>query len=51
MVADACGDMLMPFGIQASVEPVKGLEPLANLLPYRSKVRAALPKTDIIKDE
>lgn len=49
MVAEACGDMLMPFGIQASAETA-GLEPLANLLPYRSKVRTALPKTDIIKD-
>ncbi len=50
MVAEACGDMLMPFAIQASTDPAKGLEPLANLLPYRSKVRSALPKTDIIKD-
>ncbi len=51
MVAEACGDMMLPFGIQVSAEPVKGLEPLANLLPYRSKVRSALPKTDIIKSE
>ncbi|HJD97220.1 hypothetical protein [Mailhella massiliensis] len=51
MVAEACNDMMLPFGIQAGTEPVKGLEPLANLLPYRSKVRAALPKTDIIKGE
>lgn len=51
MVAAACGDMMLPFGIQASTEPVKGLEPLTNLLPYRSKVRSALPKTDIIKSE
>lgn len=51
MVAAACGDMMLPFGIQASIEPVKGLEPLTNLLPYRSKVRSALPKTDIIKSE
>lgn len=51
MVAAACGDMMLPFGIQASSEPVKGIEPLTNLLPYRSKVRSALPKTDIIKSE
>lgn len=51
MVAEACGDMMLPFGIQASTEPVKGLDALTNLLPYRSKVRAALPKTDIIKSE
>lgn len=51
MVAEACGDMMLPFGIQASTEAVKGVEPLTNLLPYRSKVRSALPKTDIIKGE
>lgn len=51
MVVEACGDMMLPFGIQACTEPVKGLEPLTNLLPYRSKVRSALPKTDIIKGE
>ncbi|MBP3730917.1 MAG: hypothetical protein J6I40_05550, partial [Mailhella sp.] len=50
MVAEACGDMMLPFGIQASADKASGLEPLANLLPYRSKVRSALPKTDIIKD-
>ncbi len=50
MVAEACGDMLLPFAIQVSAETVKGLDPIANLLPYRSKVRAALPKTDIIKE-
>ena len=51
MVAEACGDMMLPFGIQATTEAVKGIEPLTNLLPYRSKVRSALPKTDIIKGE
>ena len=51
MVAEACGDMMLPFGIQVSAETVKGLEPLTNLLPYRAKVRSALPKTDIIKGE
>ncbi len=51
MVAQACGDMLMPFGIQVTAEPVQGVEPLTNLLPYRSKVRSALPKTDIIKND
>lgn len=51
MVAEACGDMMLPFGIQASTESVKGLEPLTNLLPYRSKIRTVLPKTDIIKSE
>ncbi len=51
MVAEACGDMMLPLGIQAAAEAVKGIEPLTNLLPYRSKVRSALPKTDIIKGE
>ncbi|MGN1038045.1 MAG: hypothetical protein ACI4P0_01455 [Mailhella sp.] len=51
MVAEACGDMMLPLGIQATAEAVKGIEPLTNLLPYRSKVRSALPKTDIIKGE
>ena len=50
MVAAACGDMLLPFGIQVSAETARGLDPIENLLPYRSKVRTALPKTDIIKD-
>jgi len=50
MVAEACGDMMLPFGIQATAELPKGVEAL-NLLPYRSKVRSALPKTDIIKGE
>ncbi len=51
MVAEACGDMMLPFGIQATTEQAGGIEPLSNLLPYRSKVRAALPKTDILKGE
>ena len=50
MVAEACGDMMLPFGIQATAELPKGVEAL-NLLPYRSKVRTALPKTDILKAE
>lgn len=50
MVAEASGDMTMPFGIQLSDETIEGLEPLDdNLLPYRSKVRNFLPKADIIK--
>ena len=42
---------MLPFGIQATTEQAGGIEPLSNLLPYRSKVRAALPKTDILKGE
>ena len=41
MVAEACGDMMLPFGIQATTEQAGGIEPLSNLLPYRSKVRPA----------
>lgn len=49
MVADAA-DPGLPFGIQASGATADGLEPLEdNLLPYRSKVRNYLPKSDILK--
>ena len=50
MVLEACGDLTLPFAIQASGETAPGLEaPDGNLLPYRSKVRAHLPKADILK--
>lgn len=51
MVADACGDMMLPIGIQACAEVPAGMEALDNLLPYRSKVRNALPKAEILKNE
>lgn len=51
MVADACGDMMLPIGIQSCAEAPKGMEALDNLLPYRSKVRNFLPKAEIIKGE
>jgi hypothetical protein len=50
MVFQSCGDMTLPFGIQSSGETAPGLAPLPdNLLPYRSRVRAHLPKADIVK--
>lgn len=55
MVAEAVGEMTMPFAIQirplADGELPEGTEPLTEdqLLPYRSKVRAHLPKTEILK--
>ena len=51
MVADACGDMMLPIGIQACAETPRGMEALDNLLPYRSKVRNSLPKAEILKSE
>jgi hypothetical protein len=52
LVLQACGDLALPFAIQASSEIAPGLEPLGdNLLPYRSRVRSHLPKADILKED
>lgn len=50
MVAEASGEMTMPFAIQADAEKHEGVDPLdENLLPFRAKVRNHLPKADIVK--
>lgn len=50
MVAEACGEMTMPFAIQADSEKHEGIDPLDdNLLPFRTKMRNHLPKADIVK--
>lgn len=52
MVLKAAGDdPSLPFVIQANPEKAKGLDPIDNLLPYRSKVRNSLPKADILKED
>lgn len=50
MVFEACGERQLPFWIEAA-PPAKGMEKLEDqrLLPYRSKVRSILVKTEIRK--